>query len=82
VPAGIGRRHGGPRARPRDDEARDGHPYKGPGPKEVAPGDFSQTHVGDEYDTSPFRDEKLMGISTAAFIRNMSVLIRAVAQAP
>lgn len=62
--------------------AYNSHPYKGPGPKEVAPGDFSQTHVGDEYDTSPFRDEKLMGISTAAFIRNMSVLIRAVAQAP
>lgn len=53
------------------------HVYKGPAPKTVAPGDFSQTHVGDEYDTSPFRDETLTGISTAAFIRNMSVLIRA-----
>lgn len=53
------------------------HRYKGPGPKEVPPGDFSQTHVGDEYDTSPFRDDNLMGISTAAFIRNMSALIRA-----
>ncbi len=52
------------------------HPYKGDGPKTPAPGDFSQTHVGDEYDTSPFRDEALMGISTGAFIRNMATLIR------
>jgi hypothetical protein len=33
--------------------------------------------VGDDTDTSPFPDEKLIGISTAAYIRNMSVLIRA-----
>jgi hypothetical protein len=52
------------------------HPYRGDGPKAVAPGDFARSHVGDEYDTSPFPDETLVGISTAAYIRNMSVLIR------
>lgn len=52
------------------------HPYKGDGPKTPAAGDFSQTHVGDEWDTSPFRDEALVGISTAAFVRNMGALIR------
>jgi PelA/Pel-15E family pectate lyase len=53
------------------------HPFKRQGTKEVAPGDFSQTHVGDETDTSPFPDDTLSGISTAAYIRHMSVLIRA-----
>ena len=52
------------------------HPYKGDGPKTPAPGDFSRTHVGDETDTSPYPDDKLMGISIAAYVRNMSVLIR------
>ncbi|MCL4811937.1 MAG: pectate lyase, partial [Vicinamibacteraceae bacterium] len=50
------------------------HPYSGPSPKEVAPGDFAQTLVGDDTDTSPFRDETLVGISTPAFIRNMGAL--------
>lgn len=53
------------------------HPFTRHGTREVAPGDFSQTYVGDETDTSPFPDEKLVGISTAAYIRHMSVLIRA-----
>jgi PelA/Pel-15E family pectate lyase len=52
------------------------HPYKGPGAKTPAPGDFSQTHVGDQTDTSPFPDPSLKGISTDAYIRNMGVLIR------
>lgn len=52
------------------------HPYKGPGPSTPAPGDFSRTHVGDDHDTSPFPDPAIRGISTAAFIRHMSVLIR------
>ena len=39
-------------------------------------GDFSQTYVGDETDTSPYPDPNPPGISTAAFVRNMSVLIR------
>ena len=53
------------------------YPYRGPAPETVAPGDFSQTHVGDEFDTSPFPDPALMGISVEAYIRNMGVLIRA-----
>ncbi len=39
------------------------HPYKADGSKAPQPGDFSQTYVGDETDTSPFPDPKLMGIS-------------------
>ena len=52
------------------------HPYRGKGSATPAPGDFSRTHVGDETDTSPFPDDKIVGISTAAYVRNMSVLIR------
>ena len=55
------------------------NPYKGPGSTTVAPGDFSTTHVGDDTDTSPYPDPKLMGISTEAYIRNMGVLIKALA---
>lgn len=58
------------------------HPYRGPGSATVAPGDFSQTHVGDDSDTSPFPDPALMGISTDAYIRHMSVLIRHLAEKP
>jgi hypothetical protein len=53
------------------------HPYGGPGSATAAPGDFSRSHVGDTSDTSPFPDETIKGISTAAYIRNMGVLIRA-----
>lgn len=53
------------------------HVYKGDGQKTPAPGDFSRTVVGDETDTSPYPDPKLVGISTAAYIRNMSALILA-----
>jgi hypothetical protein len=52
------------------------HSYRGDGSKKVPATDFSQTHVGDETDTSPFPDDKNVGISTEAYIRNMSVLIR------
>jgi hypothetical protein len=52
------------------------HPYRGDGPKEVPPGDFSQAYVGDETDTSPHPVGHLPGISTQAYIRNMSELIR------
>jgi PelA/Pel-15E family pectate lyase len=52
------------------------YPYRGDGPKEAAPGDFSRSMVGDESDTSPFRIEHLLGISTQAYIRNMGELIR------
>jgi PelA/Pel-15E family pectate lyase len=56
---------------------RNSHPFRRHGSAEVAPGDFSRTHVGDDTDTSPFPDHELMGISTAAYIRHMSALIRA-----
>ena len=52
------------------------HSYRGDGSTKVPSADFSQTHVGDETDTSPFPDDKIVGISTEAYIRNMSVLIR------
>ena len=54
------------------------HRYRGDGPATPVPGDFSETMVGDETDTSPYRDDKIQGISTSAYIRNMSVLIRVV----
>jgi hypothetical protein len=57
------------------------HPYRGDGPSTHVPGDFSQTHVGDDSDTSPFPDPSLTGISTDIYIRNMSVLIRALEEA-
>ena len=41
-----------------------------------SPGDFSQTHVGDDTDTSPYPDPKLMGISIEAYVRNMTILIK------
>jgi len=53
------------------------HPYKADGSKAPQPGDYSQTYVGDESDTSPYPDPKLMGISIEAYVRNMGVLIRA-----
>jgi PelA/Pel-15E family pectate lyase len=53
------------------------NPYKADGSKAPRPGDFSQTHVGDETDTSPYPDPKLMGISIDAYVRNMGILIKA-----
>jgi len=53
------------------------HPYRGPGPRELAPGDFSETEVGDEWDTSPFKsDDAPLGISTRVFVRNLFALVR------
>jgi PelA/Pel-15E family pectate lyase len=53
------------------------HPYRGDGSKQVAPGDFSRSQVGDESDTSPYRAAPdLVGISTTVYVRNMSDLIR------
>ena len=52
------------------------NPYIGEGPAEVAPGDYSNTQVGDLYDTSPYRfGEDLRGITTQEYISNMSQLI-------
>jgi hypothetical protein len=56
------------------------HPYRGDGSAKVAPGDFSQAHVGDESDTSPYPDDTIAGISVAAYVRNMGILIRALGQ--
>jgi hypothetical protein len=56
------------------------NPYKGPGPRTPVPGDFASTHVGDDSDTSPYPAETgVMGISTGTYIRNMGVLIAALA---
>jgi hypothetical protein len=55
------------------------HPYSGDGAPIPAPGDFSQTQVGDMTDTSPFVTQTpVTGISTGAFIQNMSALLLAV----
>ncbi len=52
------------------------HPYRGPGQKKVAPGNFATTHVGDSTDTSPFQAPPgTMSISTAEYLRNMNILI-------
>ena len=51
--------------------------YKADGSKAPRPGDFSQTYVGDDTDTSPYPDPKLMGISIEAYVRNMGILIKA-----
>ena len=55
--------------------------YIGDGKKKEATDEFSSTYVGDETDTSPFRDlsDKLY-ISTAAYIKNMSLLINYIQQ--
>jgi PelA/Pel-15E family pectate lyase len=54
------------------------HPYRGPGSKTPASGDFASTYVGDESDTSPFAAPPgTTAISTAEYIRNMNVLIQA-----
>jgi hypothetical protein len=52
-------------------------PYIGDGPATPTPGDFSETKVGDKYDTSPYPDPNpKIGISTGAFIANMATLIK------
>ncbi len=52
------------------------HPFRRQGQTQVAAGDFSQTTVGDDTDTSPYSDDRVVGISTAEYVRSMSVLIR------
>jgi PelA/Pel-15E family pectate lyase len=56
------------------------HPYRGEASPGAATGDFATTHVGDEFDTSPYNDGKTPSISTAEYLRNMNVLIRWLAQ--
>ena len=54
------------------------NPYRGPGPRRPPPGDYRTTHVGDASDTSPYpTDRPVTGISTATYIANMAMLIRA-----
>jgi len=54
------------------------HPYGGDGSKEVQPGDFATTRVGDATDTSPYlAKEAVIGISTGTYIENMVALIGA-----
>jgi hypothetical protein len=53
------------------------HPYRGDGSAEVAPGDFSTTHVGDDSDTSPYpAPEPIAGISVALYAANVDALVR------
>jgi len=52
------------------------NPYIHAGAATPAPGDFAQTLVGDATDTSPHTtDQPITGISTGAFIQNMSALL-------
>lgn len=54
------------------------NPYIGDGPAEPAEGDFGGTHVGDDYDTSPYMtDDPETGISIGTYIQNMSALLQA-----
>ena len=54
------------------------HPYRGPGSATPVPGDYRTSHVGDSSDTSPHpTDHPVTGISTATYIANMALLIRA-----
>jgi hypothetical protein len=57
------------------------HPYKGEPKKGEVAGNYAGTHVGDEFDTSPFTDTaRTPSISTAEYLRNMNILIQALAQ--
>lgn len=52
------------------------NPYIGPGPEKPVTGNFGDTMVGDQWDTSPYPvDNPPMGISTGAYVKNMSTLI-------
>jgi PelA/Pel-15E family pectate lyase len=54
------------------------NPYAGDGPATATPGDYRSTHVGDATDTSPYpTDKPVIGISTATYLANMALLIRA-----
>ncbi|HEY8614611.1 pectate lyase [Phenylobacterium sp.] len=58
------------------------NPYRGPGPATPTPGDYASTHVGDQWDTSPFPvKDGPVGISIAHYIGNMSTLIAYLDQA-
>jgi hypothetical protein len=52
------------------------NPYKGDPPKDPTPGNFVQSNVGDQWDTSPYSGNAGLGISMDTYIANMSTLIR------
>ncbi len=59
------------------------HPFSGPSPKAVAPGDYGSTYVGDATDTSPYpAEDQVTVISTGTYIDNMETLIAALHPAP
>ncbi len=52
------------------------HPYAGDGQNQEQTNEFASTNVGDETDTSPYRDaSEQQYISTGEYIRNMKILI-------
>lgn len=52
------------------------NPWTGTKPPAAPDGDYATTHVGDATDTSPYpTDKPVMGISTGAYIQNMTTLI-------
>jgi hypothetical protein len=52
------------------------HPYIGDGQKQESADQFASTNVGDETDTSPYKDSSDQEyISTGDYIRNMNLLI-------
>jgi hypothetical protein len=52
------------------------NPYAGDGVRQELTDEFASTNVGDETDTSPFRDQsEQQYISTGDYIRNMTMLI-------
>ena len=55
------------------------NPYRSDGSKQITAGDFAETYVGDDSDTSPFTPTNPpASISTQEYLRNMNVLIRAI----
>jgi hypothetical protein len=59
------------------------NPYTGAKPPATADRDYSQTHVGDATDTSPYpTDKPELGISTGTYIQNMGALIDWLAAQP
>jgi PelA/Pel-15E family pectate lyase len=58
------------------------HPYRGKPNEGAVAGDFASTHVGDEWDTSPFPDTaRTPSISTAEYLRRMNILVHWLSEA-
>lgn len=57
------------------------NPYIGDGEKQALTDAYASTHVGDETDTSPFRDTSdQLYISTGEYLKNMTLLINYITQ--